>query len=829
MRADSLRSGAAGGRPAALAVLRRVLIDGRSLTVAVAEHCRPVADPRERALARELATGVIRRLLSLRHVLRERVERPLRQRDAPLEAVLLLGLYQLLYTRIPAHAAVHETVRLAGRTGWRRGLANAVLRRVAAEREATLAAIEDTPDLEIRYAHPGWIIDRMRTDWPDDWEAILAANCARAPMTLRASRRAGGRSTCLEALQRAGCDAFPHPLAPDAIVLHHPADVDTLPGFAEGAVSVQDAAAQLAVPLLDLEPGLRVLDACAAPGGKTAQILDAEPAVAEVVAIDIDPGRLRRVAENLARTGTDGAGPGWWRRTRARPRSGGTAPPSTASSSTRPARAPASSAATRTSSCIAARPTSTRSKPASRPSSRPRGACWPPPGGWCTLPARRISAKAPARQRASPGATATRNRSGSAAGAGRAVPDARSLPGEADMGRLLPHLSHQTATVTEPAAAEGVPARPARTLREGAWRFAAPRLVPAPVALHAERRDAQPHPFRRVLHSPHRPYRRGTRGPLHPARAGLRSARARGPHGAPRRPADGADGRHIQPSRGHSGGGDLLLLGPAPAPQRRQLARRPDRAGPRRGAGAEPRFAQPQHARASQAGRAAGGTDLRPSLRASRAGSPPGRIPRTCSTMPSICSALRRSSSCRRTAPGNRGEHPHHRTRAESPGRSRAAPGAPERHLRRPRSHRRIGSAPAGGGEHRKPRPRPGGAIRPGSVSGREAGERAGERGAQCVRTLSRAHLPPRSAEDLLHAHPVPGAAGEPAERGLGRRVRRAPPYRAAPGHGGADPLGGRRRLRDPALGRRGGRDRVPGGLLQRHDLQARGGSRRGP
>ena len=307
MRADSLRSGAAGGRPAALAVLRRVLIDGRSLTVAVAEHCRPVADPRERALARELATGVIRRLLSLRHVLRERVERPLRQRDAPLEAVLLLGLYQLLYTRIPAHAAVHETVRLAGRTGWRRGLANAVLRRVAAEREATLAAIEDTPDLEIRYAHPGWIIDRMRTDWPDDWEAILAANCARAPMTLRASRRAGGRSTCLEALQRAGCDAFPHPLAPDAIVLHHPADVDTLPGFAEGAVSVQDAAAQLAVPLLDLEPGLRVLDACAAPGGKTAQILDAEPAVAEVVAIDIDPGRLRRVAENLARTGTDGA------------------------------------------------------------------------------------------------------------------------------------------------------------------------------------------------------------------------------------------------------------------------------------------------------------------------------------------------------------------------------------------------------------------------------------------------------------------------------------------------------------------------------------------
>ena len=312
--------GTAGGRGVALAILGEVLHDRRSLTNAVADHIHRVADPRERALARELASGVVRHLPSLRHVLAELLDRPLRRQDARLETVLLLGLYQVLHTRVPPHAAVHETVRLAGRTAWRRGLANAVLRRAATGRDALLRDLEQTPDLEARYAHPRWLIDRLRVDWPEDWEGILTANSSRAPMTLRAARRAGGRTARLEALGRAGLEASAHSVAPDAIVLLRPVGVDALPGFADGAVSVQDAAAQLAVPLLELEPGLRVLDACAAPGGKTAQILDAEPGLRELVAVDVDPDRLARAGENIARTGgharlvaADASAPGdWW-------------------------------------------------------------------------------------------------------------------------------------------------------------------------------------------------------------------------------------------------------------------------------------------------------------------------------------------------------------------------------------------------------------------------------------------------------------------------------------------------------------------------------------
>ena len=293
----------ARGRGAALAILGAVLHNGRSLTAAAADRLHPVSDPRERALARELASGVVRHLPSLRRVLGALLARPLRRQDERLETVLLLGLYQVLHTRIPPHAAVHETVRLAGRPAWRRGLANAVLRRAAAERDAILRDLERSPDREARHAHPGWIIDRLRADWPDCWEAVLAANAARAPMTLRAARGAGGRTACLDVLRHAGLEASPHPMAPDAVVLHHPVAVDDLPGFADGAVSVQDAAAQLAVPLLDLAPDQRVLDACAAPGGKTAQIADAEPGLRELVAVDVNPDRLARARENLARTG----------------------------------------------------------------------------------------------------------------------------------------------------------------------------------------------------------------------------------------------------------------------------------------------------------------------------------------------------------------------------------------------------------------------------------------------------------------------------------------------------------------------------------------------
>lgn len=242
---------------------------------------------------------------ALRHVLDQLLDRPFHPRPSPLETILLLGLFQLLHTRIPAHAAVHETVRLvAGANRPARGLANAVLRRAAAERDALLAALDEVEDPTIRHAHPAWMVERLRADWPREWETTLAANNERAPMTLRAHRQSGGRERALERLREAGLDAAPHPLAPDALTLARPADVDALPGFADGALSVQDAAAQLAAPLLSIEPGMRVLDACAAPGGKTAQIADLEPGLAELVATDVDATQIARARANFERTGT---------------------------------------------------------------------------------------------------------------------------------------------------------------------------------------------------------------------------------------------------------------------------------------------------------------------------------------------------------------------------------------------------------------------------------------------------------------------------------------------------------------------------------------------
>ena len=312
--------GATGSRHAAREIVHDVVHGGRSLAAAAPERLRTVRQPQDRALARELATGVVRHLPSLRHLLAGLLDKPLRRTEPRLETVLLLGLYQVLHTRIPAHAAVHETVRLAGHRSRRRGLVNAVVRRAASERDALLAELARATDVEARYDHPRWLVERLRADWPGDWEAIVAANRGRAPMTLRAARRAGGRKACLRMLRDADLDATAHPVAPDAVVLGHPVGVDALPGFAQGAVSVQDAAAQLAVPLLDLAPGLRVLDSCAAPGGKTSQILDTEPELRELVAVDVDPERLARVEENLARTGgrgrlvaADARDPGeWW-------------------------------------------------------------------------------------------------------------------------------------------------------------------------------------------------------------------------------------------------------------------------------------------------------------------------------------------------------------------------------------------------------------------------------------------------------------------------------------------------------------------------------------
>ncbi|HKK04591.1 MAG TPA: 16S rRNA (cytosine(967)-C(5))-methyltransferase RsmB [Gammaproteobacteria bacterium] len=310
----------AGPRGAAVQALTAVLARGRSLTAALPPALAALGEGRDRAQAQALAYGVLRWYPRLDAILAQLLQRPLRNKDIDVRCALLIGLYEVLYQRTPDHAGVSEAVGLAGRLGkpWARGLVNGVLRSFLREREAIAARADG--EAAARLAHPAWLLDALRADWPDRWEAIAAANNEPPPMTLRVNARRDNRDSYLEALTDAGLPARPHPHAPMALTLDEPCPVEALPGFAEGRVSVQDAAAQLAAELLDPQPGERVLDACAAPGGKSAHILERQPELGELVALDVDPDRLTQVEQTLQRLGLvatvragDAAEPAsWW-------------------------------------------------------------------------------------------------------------------------------------------------------------------------------------------------------------------------------------------------------------------------------------------------------------------------------------------------------------------------------------------------------------------------------------------------------------------------------------------------------------------------------------
>lgn len=286
-------------RLAAVSVLTRVSSEGQSLS-SLLPHAFHALPPERRALAQELCYGTLRWWHRLEALLVQLLDKPLRSKDADVHCLLLCGLYQLEYMDIPPHAAVSETVAVTAalKKGWAKGLTNAVLRRFQREREELAQHLDGDP--EARYAHPRWLIGALHTAWPDAWQTILEANNQRPPMTLRNASNRQSRDSYLEELKAAGITAVPNPHAPDAITLNRPQDVESLPGFTEGRVSVQDAAAQLAATLLDHRPGMRVLDACAAPGGKSGHILEICRDI-ELIALDIEEKRLDRVAQNMAR------------------------------------------------------------------------------------------------------------------------------------------------------------------------------------------------------------------------------------------------------------------------------------------------------------------------------------------------------------------------------------------------------------------------------------------------------------------------------------------------------------------------------------------------
>lgn len=260
-------------------------------------------EARDRGFTQELAFGTARWQPRLAALAAKLLQKPFKAADTDVEALLLVGLYQLLYTRVPAHAAIGETVGCADKLKkpWAKALINAVLRRAQRESEALFAELERDP--VVRTAHPRWLQKSLKAFWPEQWEAICAANNAHPPMILRVNRRHHSRAAYLHLLSEAGVAAKPCVYSQDGIVLDEAADVRSLPGFTEGWISVQDEAAQLAAELLELAPGQRVLDACCAPGGKTCHILEVEPALAGVVAVDLEAKRLVRVQENLDRLG----------------------------------------------------------------------------------------------------------------------------------------------------------------------------------------------------------------------------------------------------------------------------------------------------------------------------------------------------------------------------------------------------------------------------------------------------------------------------------------------------------------------------------------------
>jgi 16S rRNA (cytosine967-C5)-methyltransferase len=305
-------------RVEAARALARIVFDGVSLRTALAQANPRIADPRDRALLAASLFAASRWWLRHDAALARLIDKPLPPRAREVRALLSLSIAQLAVLGMPEYAVVGTAVEAARSLGQPQyaGLVNALLRRYLRERTSLEGALD--ADAVTRHAHPRWLIEAIERDWPAHAEAILAANNLEAPLVLRVNGRRTSRTDLLAQFAEAGVAATGHPDLPDAIVLDEGSDVTRLPGYDAGAFSVQDGAAQRVAALLDAQPGQRVLDACAAPGGKAAHLL--ERTDLDLTALDSDPARLPRMRENLARLGLEAdivagdakAPDGWW-------------------------------------------------------------------------------------------------------------------------------------------------------------------------------------------------------------------------------------------------------------------------------------------------------------------------------------------------------------------------------------------------------------------------------------------------------------------------------------------------------------------------------------
>lgn len=284
-------------RGCAAQILAHVISDGQSLTAALDNHLAKIHNPQDRAFVQAMCYGVTRHYFALDHVLGRLLKKPLKQKDGDIKALLLIGLYQLQYMRVKAHAAVSETVAATKHKPWAKSLVNAILRNYLREAET----LQQGADNEATFNHPDWMIRLLQQNWPEQAQQILTANDQLPPMALRVNLRQGSREDYLALLNQHGIAAQSVDYCPSALILDQPLNIEQLPGFGEGRVSVQDVAAQLASGLLNAQAGDSVLDLCAAPGGKTAAILEQQAALHSVLAVDVDDKRLQRVNDTLQR------------------------------------------------------------------------------------------------------------------------------------------------------------------------------------------------------------------------------------------------------------------------------------------------------------------------------------------------------------------------------------------------------------------------------------------------------------------------------------------------------------------------------------------------
>lgn len=297
--AEGSKQGGVESRVCAARVIDAVYA-GRSLSDALTMPC---VQGSHQPFIQAICYGVFREFPRHKRLLGRLLNKPLKPADSDIDALAQAALYQIDCMRVPPHAAVNETVQAARRMGkpWASNLLNALLRRYLREGEALNASLDGDEESALRM--PAWLTQRFRQAWPDGWRGLVEASGRQAGLTLRVNRMKIDPKAYLQLLAEREILAHPHPQLSEALMLDKALPVELLPGFSEGLVSVQDAGAQLAAVLLEAARGDRVLDACAAPGGKSCHLLERAGGELSLSAIDLDAVRLQRIRENLERLG----------------------------------------------------------------------------------------------------------------------------------------------------------------------------------------------------------------------------------------------------------------------------------------------------------------------------------------------------------------------------------------------------------------------------------------------------------------------------------------------------------------------------------------------